>query len=220
MKRGLAALLLLLVAAGGACGQDAPAVSAADPLLVQRRLALALRQASQLYEAGDYRGAMNRLDQLQGSAAQDLSVLNLRGAILTKLGDHNQAAQIFREILAADPSYFPAAFNLGEVQFVQGDYEGALASFNEMRRRDPRNELLRFKVFITHLLLGHDDEARAIAADFIPAGSTPAWYYAQAVIAAKSGDKRAAQKNLTAAREIYGADGCKLFEESIGAVKL
>lgn len=215
MRRGLAVLCALLGVAGAAFGQTTGGDAPPDPLVLQRRLALVLRQASQLYEAGDYRGALQRLDDLQGNASQDLSVYNLRGAILTKLGDYNQAQQLFREILTADPSYFPAAFNLAELQYMQRDYASALAAFSNLRGRDPRNELVRFKVFLCHLLLGQTDEARGIAAGFIPAGSTPAWYYAQALIAKKNGDARSADKHLDAAREIYGKDGCKLFEESL-----
>ena len=215
MRRGVAALCALLCVAGASFGQVEGGDAAPDPLVLQRRLALVLRQVSQLYEAGDYRGAIRRLDDLQGGAAQDLSARNLRGAILTKLGDYNQAQQVFQAILSADPSYFPAAFNMAEVQYMQGDYASAMAAFTELRNRDPRNELVRFKVFLCHLLLGQTDEARGIAAGFIPAGSTPAWYYAQAMIAKKNGDGRAADKHIKAAREIYGSGGCKLFDESL-----
>jgi hypothetical protein len=88
-----------------------------------------------------------------------------------------------------------------------------------MRRRDPRNELVRFKILVCQLKLDRDDDAKKIAAGLIPAGSTPAWYYAQAMIARKSGDEKTARKHLQAARSIYLDPGCKLFEESIEQVK-
>lgn len=216
MRRS-AAVLLFIVSAAAVCAQATDPAS--DPMLVQRRIALILRQASQYYEAGEYKAALERLGQLGGPAAQDLSVLNLQGAILTKLGDYNQARQLFESILGADPNYFPAAFNLGELQFMQGDYESALASFRAMGSRDPRNELVRFKTMLCHLLLGQDAEAHRVASGLMPAGSTPAWYYAQAMIALKDGDKPRASKHMNAAHEIYGAGNCKLFDESVATVK-
>jgi Flp pilus assembly protein TadD len=210
-------ILLLLLAALPVAAQDAP--SPDDPLVQQRRLAMVLRQSTQLYEAGRYDAALERLSAVQGPAAGDLAVLNLRGAILTKLKRHDEARQIFFSILSASPDYFPAAYNLGEVQFVQGDYAGALDTFQQIRRRDPRNELVRFKVFLCHLLLGQEAEARKIAAGFIPAGSTPAWYYAQAMLARKSGDESTAQKHLQAARRIYLTPACHLFDESLQSLK-
>jgi tetratricopeptide (TPR) repeat protein len=186
---------------------------------MQRRLAMVLRQSTQHYEAGEYQAALERLGALQGSAGQDLSVLNLRGAILTKLGKHSEARELFEAILATDPNYFPAAFNLGEVQFLAGSYEGALETFQRIRRRDPRNELVRFKVIVCLLALDRDSEAQKIANGLIPAGNTPAWYYAQAMLARQAGDEKSAQKHLTAARAIYLDPGCKLFDESIETVK-
>ena len=217
MKRLAAVLLLALCSTAGA-QQTAPD-PAADPLLMQRRLALVLRQSTQHYEAGEYQAALDRLAALQGPAGQDLSVLNLRGAVMTKLGQHDEAAGLFRSILATDPNYFPAAFNLGEVEFLRGDYAGALEVFQGMRRRDQRNELVRFKVFLCHLLLGQEEDAQKMAKGLIPAGSTPAWYYAQAMIARKTGDEKAAKKHLAVARAIYTESGCRLFDESVAAVK-
>lgn len=217
MNRLAVALLLALFSTAGA--QQATPDPAADPLLMQRRLALVLRQSTQHYEAGEYEAAFERLSSLQGAAGQDLSVLNLRGAILTKLGQHEEAAALFRSILATDPNYFPAAFNLGEVEFLRGDYAGALEVFQGMRRRDQRNELVRFKVFLCHLLLGQEEDAQKMAKGLIPAGSTPAWYYAQAMIARKAGDEKVAKKHLAVGRAIYTESGCRLFDESVAPVK-
>ena len=219
MNRAAAGLLLFAVSLGSAIAQEQPPARPEDPLLMQRRLAMVLRQSTKHYEAEQYQAALDRLNVLQGPAAQDLSVLNLRGAILTKMGRYQEALDLFNAILATDRNYFPAAFNLGEVQFLSGDVEGSLASVRRMRRRDPRNELVRFTVLVCLLKLNRDDEAKRIADGLIPAGGTPAWEYAQAMIARKAGDEKTAQKHLTAARSIYLDTGCKLFDESIAPVK-
>ena len=88
-----------------------------------------------------------------------------------------------------------------------------------MRRRDQRNELVRFKVFLCQLLLGQDEDAQKMAKGMIPAGSTPAWYYAQAMIARKAGDEKTASKHLAVAKAIYTESGCRLFDESVVTVK-
>ncbi len=210
--------LLFWVFAAGAFAQTAP-VDATDPLVIQRRVAMILRQVNNLYEAGEYQAAAERLGNLSAQAAQDPAALNIRGAIYTRLGRYAEARQIFLNILEADRNYFPAQFNLGEVQFIQGDYVGALETFAAIARREPRNELVRFKIIVCQLQLGNVEEARKIAATLIPAGSTPAWYYAQAALARKSGDKSAAEKFLRAARDIYSSSACKLFDETIESMK-
>lgn len=210
-----AALFLLLVSLPSRA-QEA-ATSAADPLVEQQRLAAVLRQATEDYDRGDYQRTLDRLDALPGPVAGDLSVLNLRAAALTKAGQYPQAARIFQEIMQANPDYFPAAFNAGEVQFLSGDREGALATFRRLRQRDPRNELLRFKVFLCQFALGRDAEAAKTARAMQPAGTTPSWYYANALMARRQGDERAARKHLQAARTLYGEGGCRLFDESLAA---
>ena len=217
MRRTIAALLLALLSTGVA--QEAAPDPAADPLVMQRRLAMVLRQSTQHYEAGEYQAALDRLGVLQGPAAEELSALNLRGAILTKLGQYDTARDLFRSVLATDPDFFPAAYNLGEVDFLRGDYAAALETFQRIRRTDPRNELVRFKVFLCELLLGRDEEAAKIARGLIPAGNTPAWYYAQAMLARKAGDEKSAVRHISAARAIYLESGCKLFDESVETIK-
>ena len=217
MKKTTVALLLTLLSTGAA--QEPAPDPAADPLVMQRRVAMVLRQSTQHYEAGEYQAALDRLGMLQGPAAEDLSALNLRGAILTKLGEYDTARDLFRSVLATDPDFFPAAYNLGEVDFLRGDYAAALETFQRIRRTEPRNELVRFKVFLCELLLGRDEEAAKIARGLIPAGNTPAWYYAQAMLARKAGDEKSAVRHISAARAIYLESGCKLFDESVETIK-
>lgn len=216
MRRWLGAALLFAAFTVAAPAQQQP--SAAE-IKAERDLAMLMRRVTQEYEAGEYETALSRLDALQGAAAQDLAARNLRGAIYTKLKRYEEARATFGDILKADPAYFPAIYNMGEVLFVEGRFEEALDYFRRMSRRDPRNELVRFKLVLCYLLLDRVDDARKVAETFIAAGSTPAYYYAQAMLAEKAGDTRARRENLAAARSIYGDKRVKLFEDSIGEVK-
>jgi tetratricopeptide (TPR) repeat protein len=219
MNRAAVGLLWIVFATAPVAGQQDTTPSTNDALLLQRRVATVLRQSTKYYEAGDYQAALDRLATLQGASGQDLSVLNLRGAILTKLERYDEARELFTAILTTDPNYSPAAFNLGHVKFVAGDYEGALQIFQNIPRQDPNNALANFRVLLCLQALGRDDEAAKIAAGLTPVGSTPAWYYAQAMIARKSGDEAAARKHLRVARAIYQENGCKFFDETIETVK-
>ena len=219
MNRAAVGLLWIVFATAPVAGQQDTTPQANDALLLQRRVATVLRQSTKYYEAGDYQAALDRLATLQGASGQDLSVLNLRGAILTKLERYDEARELFTAILTTDPNYSPATFNLGHVKFVAGDYEGALQIFQNIPRQDPSNALANFRVLLCLQALGRDDEAAKIAAGLTPVGSTPAWYYAQAMIARKSGDEAAARKHLRVARAIYQEDGCKFFDETIETVK-
>lgn len=209
MRRAAAGLVLLALAAAHSPAEEP------DPLLAQRRFAFVLRQATQHYEAGEYQAALDRLDSLPGPAAGDPAARNLRGAVLTKLGDHDGAAALFDGILSADPGYFPAAYNRAEILYTKGDHEGARAAFAALAEGDPRNELVRFKIVLCELRLGRKDDAARSADRLIPAGSTPAWYYAQSVLARSAEDAKSASRHLDAARAIYGDQACRIFDESL-----
>jgi tetratricopeptide (TPR) repeat protein len=208
--------ILLVLPALSLQAQEA---ASSDALLNQHRLAAVLRQATAEYDRGNFQAALTRLDAL-GAAGDDLSVLNLRAAALTKLGQYGEAGRIFRDIIRANPDYFPAAFNAAEVQFMAGDREGSLETFRGLQQRDPQNELLRFKVFLCQLALGRPEEAGKTAAAMQIAGATPSWYYAQALLARRAGDEGKARKNFKAARALYGDDNCRLFDESVASAGL
>jgi len=187
------------------------------PLLAQRRLASVLRRGAQLYDAGEYQAAADFLSGVSQPEAGDLALLNLRGAIGSKLGKFDEARKIFSEILAADPTYFPAGFNLGEAKFLQEDYRGALEIFEELHRRDQGNELVRFNMSLCFLQLGNTQDADKMLASLYPLGSTPAWYYAQVVLLRRKNDESGAQKHLRAAHSIFGEKDCRVFDEVLAA---
>ena len=213
--RMLSAIFLL---SGAALLAQQSAPPSPDPLVEQRRLAALLRQATTAYEKDDFQGAIKLLGSAAGDSADNLSVLNLRAAAMTRLGQHEEAGKIFSEILQADPNYFPAAFNMAEVKFLSGDREGALEAFRQLRRRDPRNELLRFKIYLCLVSLGRQDEAAVTLGAMSPAGLTPSWYYAQAVAARREGNEAKAREYLHAARALHGEKGCALYDEALELV--
>ena len=203
--------VLVLLQCASLLAQEA----ATDPLVMQRRLANLLRQATAAYEGDDFQGALDLLGSAKGAAAADLSVLNLRAAALTRLGQYKEATEIFTGILRAKPDYFPALFNVAEVKFMSGDREGALEAFRQLRRRDRRNELLRFKIYICLISLGREEDAARTVGAMTPAGITPAWYYAQAVSARRQGDEPKAREYLHTAYALYGKEGCDLYDDAL-----
>jgi tetratricopeptide (TPR) repeat protein len=140
-------------------------------------------------------------------------VLNLLGAAHTKKKDYATAKGYFDKVLAVQPEFFPAKFNVGELMFLQRDYAGALEYFETMRQRDPRNELLLFKVFLCQLQLGDRDAAQKTMKSIKYPGDTPAWYYAQAAWESKAGNNKKALECVGGAKYIFGAKTA-LFDET------
>jgi tetratricopeptide (TPR) repeat protein len=82
--------------------------------------------------------------------------------------------------LKDDPKFFPARFNLCEIPFVQGKYAGARHMFQKLLDEYPKNDLLKFRVFLTYLL-EKNETAAGEHLDRLPfLSNTPVYYYAQA----------------------------------------
>ncbi|MGC1480487.1 MAG: tetratricopeptide repeat protein [Chthoniobacterales bacterium] len=151
-------------------------------------IAATLQEASDAVDAKRPEEALALLDNLGDSQIEaNVGLLNARGATLVELDRYDEARQIFQRALAIEPDSFPVRYNLGEILFQEGNYEGAAAHFRSMSPDDGGNSLVKFKLFLCYLLA--DD----IRADFALRNirfplDGPAWYFAQAAQAAHAGD--------------------------------
>lgn len=165
------------------------------------------------FDAKKYRQALEKLQKAAAAQPDDLFVLNLLGAAHTKLKDFPAAQACFDKILAKQPNFFPAKFNVGVLLFLQRRYPEALDYFGKMEASDRRNELLQFKVFLCMLQMGNQEGAAKFLKGIKYPGDTPAWYYAQAAWESKAGNKKKAVEYLTAAKYVFGQKTA-LFDET------
>lgn len=106
--------------------------------------------------------ALRKLLEAEKSDPGSAVVLNLLGAAYTKKKDYATARSCFEKSLARQPSFFPPAFNLGELLFLEGRYSQALDAFSRLLAADPDNELLQFKVVLCFILADRDDDAEKL----------------------------------------------------------
>jgi tetratricopeptide (TPR) repeat protein len=161
----------------------------------------------------NYDSAISRIDSIKAEGEDAAFLTNLRGAAYTKKQDYAEARRNFEKALELSPGMFAAHFNLGEVDFLQGNYQPALTKFQAMLEADPRNELLQFKVFMSYLLMGDDRLAKRALARIRYPGDTPAWYYANAAYEHKQGNKAKTSEYLSGARYIFSGK-TEIFDET------
>jgi tetratricopeptide (TPR) repeat protein len=70
-----------------------------------------------------------RLEQAQGSDPADRDLVYLLGAARRRAGRYDEAAELFRQALAADPADAVARNNLANIEFARGNYEAARARY-------------------------------------------------------------------------------------------
>jgi tetratricopeptide (TPR) repeat protein len=167
----------------------------------------------------NYDEVIVRVDALDLDGDSAAFALNLKGAAYTRLKDFPKAREAFQAALDRSPGMFAATFNLGETLFLQKQYEEARDWFRGMLINDPRNELLQFKVFLSHLQLGDTEAAqKALNAMKFP-GDSPAWYYANAAWEFSRGNKRRASDYLAGARFIF-PEKTEIFDETFADLGL
>lgn len=155
------------------------------------------------FEAKKYDPALNTLLEAEKLAPDSAFILNLVGAAYTKKKDYAQAKACFDKALGLDPNFFPAQFNVGELLFLQKQYPQALSHFVKMSNADPGNELLQFKLVLCLIMTDQVEDAEKVVRHMKFPGEQPAWYYAQAALQMKAGNKSKAREYRATAEQIF-----------------
>ncbi len=162
-----------------------------------------------------YDEALAKLVDAQKMKPNDPELINLEGAIYVKQEKWQQATDAFNRSLSFNAKYFPAQFNTGEVLYLQKKYSDARAVFQKLQVDQPKNELLRYKVFLTYLMEGNDADAKAQLDKFDFVADTPAFYYAQAAWWYKHDDVKQAESYIASSLQIFPPAANNIFAESL-----
>ena len=175
----------------------------------------ALERALAAFRAGKYEDAQKQIDIAEKIDSKQPEVNNLRGAIFTKQKAFDQAEEQYNAALALDPKCYPAKINLAELDLLRGKYAEAKQRYEELQKLDPNSELLQFKLVLCAVMAGEDTNAFVIVNQMKFPGRTPAYYYSQAGIALKAGQKEMAQKYFTNVKKYYSEQECAYFAQSL-----
>jgi predicted Zn-dependent protease len=170
------------------------------------------------YEAERYDAALERLEALRDRHPGDPLILNLMGSVYIKKLNYQKAERSFRQALDLEPGFFPAAYNLGELLFLQEKYALAREYYQTMRATDHRHELLQFKVALCDILAGETERAKKVMNAIKYPGDSPAWYYAHAALEHKQGNTAKAREYIRGAKFVYGPEKTALFDETFETI--
>lgn len=169
----------------------------------------------QAYNQEDYAQALKLTEEADVLSPKNPDLHNLRGAIFVKQKQWDQAAAEFKAATEINPKHFPSRFNRGEVPFLQKKYAEARAVFNPLYEEDTKNELLRYKIFLTYLLEGKMDEAESWLKKFDFIGNSPAYYFAQAAWCFHFKKEQEANSYIASSISIFPPESNNLFAETL-----
>lgn len=166
-------------------------------------------EAELAYEQRDFAKASSLAEEADTAEPNKAATLNLRGEIALEQQKYSEAEGFFNRALKADKNFREAQFNLADLPFRQKEYGKARTRFEALAKttaagdRNQASQLIRFKVFMTHLLEGKDSRAQKAMEQFQFSGDTPALYYAQAAWEFQHGNPEKANDWIASARKIY-----------------
>lgn len=210
--RSAISMLLLTFASGSLCTQAEEGAPKPDPVAPEpanvpaakaprqtmkfgdtpRRYQFLITEAMNRFRIRDFKGAVEYVDRADEVLPPTAWSLNVRGAVAIELREFERGAKFCSDALLLEPGFFPARFNLCEIPFLQGQYAEArtlwLKLSSDMKKGDPFQELLTYRIFLTWLLEKDFERAKECMEKLPFPSQTPAYQYAHAAWARQNGD--------------------------------
>lgn len=173
------------------------------------------------FNANNFPQALKELDAIDARQPDLAESQNLRGVIMMRQGNYDEAEKALQKALATDPKFWNARFNLAEIPFLKKNWTEARNRFqgllfgNDLQLQGEALQLIQYKVLLTYLLEGKENMVDSIMAKLELAPDTPAVHYANAAMAFQHKNEGEAKDWLTKAEKNFSPQLNKLFAESL-----
>jgi tetratricopeptide (TPR) repeat protein len=173
------------------------------------------------FNDSNYSQALKELDAIDARQPDLAESQNLRGVILMRQAQYDQAEAALQKALATDAKFWNARFNLAEIPFLRRDWAEARKRFesllqgNASELQGEATQLIQYKVLLTYLLEGKENMVDSILAKFELTPDTPAVHYSRAAVAFQQKNEKEAKDLLQAAERKFSPQLNKLFAESL-----
>ena len=172
------------------------------------------------FNAANYAQALKELDAIDARQPDLAESQNLRGVILMRQAEYDQAEAALQKALATDPKFWNARFNLAEIPFLRKEWAEARKRFegllqgNTSELQGEAAQLIQYKILLTYLLEGKENMVDSILAKFELTPDTPAVTYSNAAVAFQHKNEKEAKDLIAAGEKKFSPQLNKLFAES------
>ena len=172
------------------------------------------------FSAANYEQALKELDAIDARQPDLAESQNLRGVILMRQAQYDQAEAALQKALATDPKFWNARFNLAEIPFLRKQWAEARKRFEGLLQggtselQGDAAQLIQYKILLTYLLEGKENMVDSILAKFELTPDTPAVTYSNAAVAFQHKNEKEAKDLIAAAEKKFSPQLNKLFAES------
>src|SRR5262245_48883206 len=177
--------------------------------------------AYRAFDTGKFPEALKQLDAIDARQPDLAASKNLRGVILMRQGNYDQAEAALTEAARIDPKFWNARFNLAEIPFLKKDWAEARKRFEQLLSTGQSDlakeasQLIQYKILLTYLMEGKSNMVDSILAKLELSPDTPAVDYVKAAVALQQKNETEAKDWISAAEKNYSPQLNKLFVESL-----
>ncbi len=177
--------------------------------------------AYKAFDANKFSDALKQLDAIDARQPDLAASKNLRGVILMRQGDYDQAETALQDAARIDPKFWNARFNLAEIPFLKKDWPEARKRFEQLLSTGQSDlakeasQLIQYKILLTYLMEGKGNMVDSILAKLELSPDTPAVDYVKAAVALQQKNQNEANDWITAAQKNFSPQLNKLFAESL-----
>src|SRR5881396_946513 len=218
---GMAAVAALVV------GSFAANVFAADNVApTKAELEEMYNAAYKAFDSNKFPEALKQLDAIDARQPDLAASKNLRGVILMRQGNYDQAETALQEAARIDPKFWNARFNLAEIPFLKKDWPEARKRFEQLLSTGgpdlakDSSQLIQYKILLTYLMEGKGNMVDSILAKLELSPDTPAVDYVKAAVALQQKNQNEAKDWTSAAGKNFSPQLNKLFAESLYEIGL
>ena len=178
-------------------------------------------KAFRAFEANSFSEALKQLDEIDARQPEVAESHNLRGVILMRQANYDEAEAALQEAVRIDPKFWNARFNLAEIPFLKKNWPEARDRFQKLLSSNAADlagdaaELIQYKILLTYLLEGNQNMVDSILAKFKLSPETPAVPYTNAAIAFQHKNEDEARDWIATAQKDFSPQSNKLFAESL-----
>ena len=158
------------------------------------------KRAEASFARKDYARTLALLDKAEAAGGvPKADVMNLRGAVHLRRGDHDKARKEFSAAASADRSLLAARYNLAEVDFEEGRYEKSrrrLAGLMRRAKSQEARQFIQYKALLADLLSGKEESAVQYLSERRSARGRPSaeFCYLSAALAYRNGKPEEARR--------------------------
>jgi tetratricopeptide (TPR) repeat protein len=139
-------------------------------------------------------------------------LMNLEASCYVEIRNFDRALEIYLTAEELSPNNPSIKFNIAEVYFVRKEWEKSQQRFSALLTQIPENNialsrLVEFKIMLTMLRTGREDEAFILANKYDFLDDSPFYYYAQAALAFEADDVLKAEEWLGISARIFRDPG-------------